>query len=105
MTDTTRLQAAIDDLRPRLGALPDIRVADGELMEQHRRLRAAEDQLAAHLGRTWGARIRRGVDTNQVRMLGVTASGTSGVSGALTNWLAGAERRLARITQPAIGEG
>lgn len=94
--DPRTLTAAIEDLRQRLDGLPDINSAAGNVMEQHRRHRQAEDQLADYLARTYGARIHRKAWTNQVRMLGIASSGTCGVTGALRNWLAAAGRRLER---------
>lgn len=93
-TDTITLAEAITDLRQRLADLPSINAGDSD---SHRRNRAAEDDLSDYLAQTYGARIHRKAWTNTVRMLSIASSGTSGIAGALHNWISGATRRIEKL--------
>lgn len=91
----TDLDATITDLRQRLDALPPIRMSSGvDLMDQHRRHRAAAEDLGRYLHATYGARITQRHDANRITMHHISSSSTSGLQGAFRNWLAAAEKRL-----------
>ncbi|CAM3168276.1 hypothetical protein SAMN04488021_11869 [Paracoccus aminovorans] len=96
-TDPHLIRETIADLRQRLDALPSIDSRTGDLMDQHRRHRAAAEALADHLRTAYGARIAAKAWTNTIRMHGISSSGTSGLHQASRNWIAAAERKLAAI--------
>lgn len=89
------LPATVADLRARLAAMPRIDSrAGGDLMDQHRRHRAAAEQLGAYLTATYGARISTKPDASRITMHRISSSSTSGLHSAFSNWIAAAEKRL-----------
>lgn len=91
----TDLRTIIDDLRARLEQLPKIDSRSGEdVMDQHRRHRAAATELGEYLTETYGALIRERPDANTIAMRKIRSSSTSGLHGAFRNWITAAERRL-----------
>lgn len=94
-----QLRDTIADLRRSLNVLPRIDSSLGDMMAQHRRHRDAAERLGQYLAETYGARISARPDTNRITMHRISASGTSGLHGAFTNWLAAAERRLPGIEE------
>ncbi len=88
------LRSTIADLRARLDAVPTIQSSTGDIMDEHRRFRAATEAIADHLRSTYGARIHNKAWTNTIRMHGISSSGTAGLDGAMRNWIAAVERRL-----------
>lgn len=60
----------------------------------HRKHRAAMAVVAASLTESVGAKINDRWDGAKVRIAGISASSTSGIRGALQNWLVGARKRL-----------
>lgn len=62
----------------------------------HARHRHEMDKLAVLLRSTLGARIDDRWDRAAVRIAGVRSSSTSGLAGALGNWIRAAEKRLER---------
>lgn len=56
----------------------------------------AEKAMLKRLEDGHGAKVDRRYDGTRVRMAGVTAHSTTGLVGALRNWIAGAERALDR---------
>lgn len=92
MTDI--LRTTITDLRKRMEALPRISIGNGCMMDQHRNHRAAVQELGRYLTETYGARVSERHDTNRIRMHGIASSGTSGLHGAFSNWIAAAEKKV-----------
>lgn len=64
----------------------------------HARHRLSMQLLACELARECGASINDRWDGARVRIGGIAVSSTSGVAGALRNWLAAARKRLERET-------
>lgn len=62
----------------------------------HARWRVAMHASAERLTDTLGARIDNKWDGARVRICGITATATTGVAGALRNWLIAARKRDAR---------
>lgn len=94
-TDRDNITATITDLRQRLDALPSISISSGtDIMDQHRRHRAAAEDLGRYLSATYGARIAERHDANRITMLRITSTSTSGLRGAFGNWITAAEKRL-----------
>lgn len=62
----------------------------------HARHRLAMQQLAGELAARFGLKVDDRWDGARVRMGGLAASSTSGVAGALRNWLTAARKRLAK---------
>lgn len=96
---TTRhaiLEAGIADLRASIAVLPGINARAGDLMDQHRRHRSACQRLGEYLTREHGARVAENHDCNRIRMHGITSTSTGGLIGAYHNWIAAAERKLAK---------
>lgn len=60
----------------------------------HERHRAAMGILSADLTKRVGARISQRGDAVHFRLAGIAASSTSGVAGALSNWLQAAQKRV-----------
>lgn len=60
----------------------------------HRRHRDAMEALSARLSSQLGARIANRWDGARVRIAGVAASSTSGLAGALHNWVKAAKKRV-----------
>lgn len=58
------------------------------------RHRAAMEQCAAQLTARLGARINDRWNGCSVRIAGLSSTSTSGMAGALRNWMAAAERRI-----------
>lgn len=91
----TDLAATIADLRQRLDALPSISISSGaDLMDQHRRHRAAAEELGRYLSETYGARIKERHDAYRITMHRISSTSTSGLRGAFGNWITAAEKRL-----------
>lgn len=67
-----------------------------EIPSWHDRHRAAMDELSTLLARKVGARITDRWNGARVRINGIVATSTSGVEGALQNWLAAAGKREGR---------
>lgn len=59
----------------------------------HARHHAAMKALSVNLARQTGATINDRWDGARVRILGITSSSTTGIAGALRNWLAAARRK------------
>ena len=59
----------------------------------HQRHRAALGELAAQLTETVGAKVNDRWDGAKVRIAGISSSSTSGLGGALSNWLAAARKK------------
>lgn len=91
---TKILRTTIADLRNRLDALPRISIENGCMMDQHRIHREAARNLGQYLTTTYGARVSERHDTNRIRMHGIASSGTSGLHGAFSNWIAAAEKKV-----------
>lgn len=62
--------------------------------EWWKRHRAVMDRVAENLSARLGARISDRWDGARVRLAGVTATCTAGLSGALQNWMRAAERKI-----------
>ena len=92
----TELEDAILAVRARL---QDAERAAGSYADDptgwHRRHRAEMTHLAEALNVEVGATIVNKWDGCKVRISGLTATCTAGLSGALNNWCAAAERKLA----------
>jgi hypothetical protein len=91
----TDLRHMIADLRQRMADLPkiDIRTA-ADIMDQHRRHRAAAEDLGEYLTAAYGARITVRSESNRITMHRISSTSTSGLHGAFSNWIAAAEKRL-----------
>jgi hypothetical protein len=63
----------------------------------HKRHRARMDELATLLSDRVGAAVDQRWDGARVRIGRVSATSTSGLAGALRNWLAAAEKRMAKL--------
>ncbi len=101
MSDPAAIRSTIAALRHRLAALPKIDIHNGgDIMDQHRSHRAAAEELGRYLTETYGARISPRPESNRITMHRISSSSTAGLHGALTNWIAAAERRaqLAGLT-------
>ena len=94
---THDIPAIIADLRSRMARLPKIDSSRGDIMEQHRQLRSASEELGEQLTSAYGARITIRPDTNRIKMCGITSSSTGGLVGAFGNWIAAAEKKAARL--------
>lgn len=90
------LAATIADLRKCINVLPKIDTTrrDIDLMEQHRRHRAAAQRLGQYLSETYDAKITERTDINRITMHRISSTSTGGLIGAYSNWIAAAEKRL-----------
>lgn len=96
---TDQIRATIADLRACMNVLPRISHEFGDLMEQHRRHRAAAERLGQHLTDTYRARITLRPEISRITMHSISASSTGGLHAAFINWIAAAERRLAKAEE------
>ena len=62
----------------------------------HARRRGALGKLSTRLKDTLGARVKDEWNGAAVTIAGIRATSTSGLDGALSNWLAAADKRLAK---------
>lgn len=60
----------------------------------HRKHHSEMDALAERLQADHGATINKRFDGCKVRIEGIASSSTSGIAGALSNWLAAARRKM-----------
>lgn len=98
MADATDLPSAIRIVRAALAETGKQRArppsAGGGITAWHDRHRKAMAALGQDLARQLDARITERWDGARVRICGISASSTSGLSGALQNWLVAAEKRV-----------
>lgn len=87
----------VDDIEDRLGSA---KRRAGKYSDDprgwHARHHTEMQQLAARLTGELGARITDKWNGARVRIGGVTASSTTGIAGALRNWITAARKRLAK---------
>lgn len=89
------LKAAIADVEARLVAVAEeMGRYDHNDRTWHDRNRRALLLQADALKATYKARISDSWNGARVNILGITSTSTSGLSGAFTNWLAAARRRV-----------
>lgn len=95
------IRAAMAEIRAALNVLPSLTAEPSDTpdlhISRHARYREAVARLARHLEGTLGARITDHHNAARVRLYGIAASSTSGIVGALQNWIAAADRRLAEM--------
>lgn len=88
------LRKIVTDLRERVDALPKIDLSRDDLMEQHRALRQAAEDLGQYLSACYGAKIAQRPNVSRIGMQKISATSTMGLVGALRNWITAAEKRL-----------
>lgn len=102
MTKPTHDLAAIAaELRAALNVLPKIDHTQGDLIGQRARFAEASQRLADHLREKHGAKITDKWDAAHMRLAGITSSSTSGLHGAMHNWMTAAKKRMAKENQDA----
>jgi hypothetical protein len=59
----------------------------------HRRHKDAMQALARRVEQDFAAKVTDRWDAARVRMMGITSTSTSGIGGAIHNWIAAAEKK------------
>lgn len=76
-------------------------IEDGGYSAWSDRRRAAMDKLTADLAVSCGARIASQYDAARVKICGIASTSTTGVEGALKNWMTAARKRLSATAESA----
>lgn len=98
--DPANLTRLIGVIRERLDAVPPGGYSSRDKFEgRQQALRAIFDDLAAQEG----ARVSHDWQGSAIRLAGIRSSSTSGIHGALANWVVAAKRKVAEIGSGKAG--